>query len=268
MRYGAEPIYGPPRTLDPDKKNPPIDVDVEVQEQIVAKIRNAFPTDGIIAEEQTDTRRTKGGDSRYVWTVDPLDGTMNYLSGDDRFCCGVGLLVDGKPFMGAIYTPARMELCTGGVGRTAQCFSLANSSVKPFSSDQSVDELAGCHTITHINSDPRRLELCFENDLPRRLHQSVRRVWMWGCGLLSILSVARGGHHLFVQRITYPHDIVPGLAILEAAGGAWSTIPARASLCWDPDREHIGIVAASSDRILQACLNNIVSPRDAARQNE
>jgi fructose-1,6-bisphosphatase/inositol monophosphatase family enzyme len=73
---------------------------------------------------------------------------------------------------------------------------------------------------------------------------------MWGCGLLSGVSVAQGCHHIFVQRITYPYDLVPYLPIIQSAGGTWRTIPGGSSLSWDPENKDVGIVVACSEKIL------------------
>ena len=103
LRYGARSIYGSPRVLD-RRKNPALDVDVFIQDQIVSQIRETFPSDDIMAEERKSAWHYRKG-SPFVWTVDPLDGTLNYVAGDDRFCCGVGLLHKGKPFMGVFSCP-------------------------------------------------------------------------------------------------------------------------------------------------------------------
>ena len=147
-----------------------------------------------------------------------------------------------------------MELFTGGIGRQAECYSLATSTVTILSTDKSIEKLSDCHTLSHINSEQRLLDICFADDFPYKLHQKVRRVWMWGCGLISLLSIAKGGYHLFVQHITYPHDVVPGLAILESAGGAWTTLPEGTTLEWDPTELHAGIVGACSHTVLDRFL--------------
>ena len=51
LRYGARSIYGSPRVLD-RRKNPALDVDVFIQDQIVSQIRETFPSDDIMAEER------------------------------------------------------------------------------------------------------------------------------------------------------------------------------------------------------------------------
>jgi fructose-1,6-bisphosphatase/inositol monophosphatase family enzyme len=249
LRYSGQFIFGRPQVLD-KRKNFATSVDREIQMQMLREIRKNFPNEGIIAEEKTEKRMNLKLASEFVWTVDPLDGTLNFMGGDDRYCCGVGILRNGSPFMGAIFVPSRMELYTGGVGREAKCHSLSNGAVRVIHTSSEVGDLGDCHALSHINSESPRLDKCFENDFPRELHREVRRVWMWGSGLLAGVSVAQGCHHLFVQRITYPYDLVPYLPIIESAGGIWRTIPGDSSLCWDASNRDVGIVVACNQRIM------------------
>lgn len=253
LRYGGRAIFGEPLTIEL-RKNPALSIDVEVQEHIVMQIRKKYPYDGIIAEEKPERNFNAKTESGFMWLIDPLDGTLNFLGGDDRFCCGIGLLKQGQPYLGTIYVPSLMELYSGGIGREAKCLCLADGSVKCVHTDNSVRKLSECRTLFHFNTVPKRLEVCFENDLPRQLALSVKRVWMWGCGLLSAISVACGGHHVFLQRVTYPYDIIPALPILNSAGAVWQTIPSQSSLIWNPERKHVGIIVSSSETILNQVL--------------
>lgn len=73
-----------------------------------------FPDDAVYSEETPDTgeRLTH----RRVWIVDPLDGTSTYVAGGDEFCVSIGLSVDGRPTVGAVFNPCREELVTGAIG--------------------------------------------------------------------------------------------------------------------------------------------------------
>lgn len=252
LRYSRVTISGRPAVLD-DRKNYATEIDREVQDFLTREIVERFPGDGILAEE-ADPRLGVKPDAEYVWTIDPLDGTLNFMVGDDRFCCGIGLLRRGQPYFGLILVPARMELYTGGVGRPAERRLLLEGTVQSLRTDPTVTQLRECCTLTHINSEDANIARCFEGDFPRRLHGAVRRVWMWGCGLLALTAVSRGSHHLFVQRVTYPWDVAPGLAILHAAGGVSSDWPAPARRAWSlpTGGERRGVVAAASEQVLNA----------------
>ena len=52
--------------------------DITSEEIIISKIKDFFPNDSIVAEEGG---KYQSGDNEYLWAIDPLDGTMNYLEG-------------------------------------------------------------------------------------------------------------------------------------------------------------------------------------------
>ena len=52
------------------------EADFKVNEFLVEKIREKFPDHGIISEEMDDYNK----DAEYVWIIDPLDGTHNFLA--------------------------------------------------------------------------------------------------------------------------------------------------------------------------------------------
>jgi myo-inositol-1(or 4)-monophosphatase len=251
-RYGQRFNLGRPNPKD-KRKNYSTEIDETLQSFITSRIQTHYPSDGIIAEESQVRNFSAESQSGFVWTVDPLDGTLNFVSGDDHFCCGIGLLYNGRPCLGAIFVPLKMQLYSGGDGYTAECRSLFDGSVARLQAEQSAASLASCHVLTHVNSEGPKIDGCFEDDFPKRLHYNVRRVWMWGCGLLALASVSRGSHHLFIQRYTYPWDVVPGLAILRAAGGVDSVWPAQMRQPWsfDPASKTQGVVAACNPKVLK-----------------
>ena len=67
------------------------------------EISRRFPDHGIIAEE-TPSSDEKPSD--FVWILDPLDGTTNYLNGLPLFGISVGVLHRGRPVVGALFTPS------------------------------------------------------------------------------------------------------------------------------------------------------------------
>lgn len=93
------------------------EVDLAAEEWIVARIRKAFPSHSILAEEKhSDAPR-----SDVSWIIDPLDGTTNYAHGYPAFSVSIGLEVDGELEWGAVYDPVRDELYTARNGGGAYC---------------------------------------------------------------------------------------------------------------------------------------------------
>ena len=82
---------------------------------IAERLGAAFPQDSILAEEGTDRRGTSGA----VWAVDPIDGTSNFAAGRADWCVSLGLVIDGRAELGAIYLPATDLLYSAHRGRGA-----------------------------------------------------------------------------------------------------------------------------------------------------
>lgn len=87
-------------------------VDKENEKFIISKIRAFAPNSQILGEEGfgDQIRQTKG----WVWVVDPIDGTMNFVKQRDHFAIMIALYVDGKGVLGYIYDVVNDQLFSGG----------------------------------------------------------------------------------------------------------------------------------------------------------
>ncbi|MBI2394316.1 MAG: 3'(2'),5'-bisphosphate nucleotidase CysQ [Deltaproteobacteria bacterium] len=70
---------------------------------IVASLREAFPNDVIVAEE--DDVPPGYPHAHRVWFVDPLDGTKEFVDGIGQWCVMIGLAIDGRAMMGVVVVP-------------------------------------------------------------------------------------------------------------------------------------------------------------------
>ena len=84
---------------------------------LVARLREAFPDDVVLSEELPDTGERLG--KPRVWMVDPIDGTRDFVRGENGFCVMVGLAVDGRPAVGAVGHPLTEHVYAGAVGAGA-----------------------------------------------------------------------------------------------------------------------------------------------------
>jgi fructose-1,6-bisphosphatase/inositol monophosphatase family enzyme len=85
-------------------------LDRDVETFLRARLRLAFPDHGLLGEEHADDI---AADSRFVWVIDPIDGTMNFASGLPLFGISIGLLLDGAPVVGCIWVPVGPTLGPG-----------------------------------------------------------------------------------------------------------------------------------------------------------
>ena len=86
------------------KRDPLTDADQESQAYLRGAIEKNFPGHGILGEEALDVQ---GKDGEFLWVVDPLDGTTNFLRRLPIYGVSVGVLHAGRPVVAAIALPGQ-----------------------------------------------------------------------------------------------------------------------------------------------------------------
>ncbi|HEY8548065.1 MAG TPA: inositol monophosphatase family protein [Acidimicrobiales bacterium] len=76
--------------------------DLDVERRLVDRLQTERPDDAILSEEAG-----RIGDGRRCWIIDPVDGTLNFVKGNDEWGTHVALEDDGKVVLGVITRPAR-----------------------------------------------------------------------------------------------------------------------------------------------------------------
>ncbi len=77
------------------------DMDEWAEKQIVSRLLDARPDDGVLGEEGAAMAGTSG----VVWCIDPIDGTTNYLYGHPGYSVSIAATVDGEPVVAAVADP-------------------------------------------------------------------------------------------------------------------------------------------------------------------
>ena len=93
------------------------EVDHAAEQAIIETLLGAYPDHGIWAEESGDTHGNPKSD--FVWIIDPLDGTTNFIHGLPVYCVSIALAVKGKVEQAVVYDPTRNDLFTATKGRGA-----------------------------------------------------------------------------------------------------------------------------------------------------
>lgn len=89
--------------------DPVSEVDRALERFVRDEVSGRFPDHSIIGEEYPNLVE---GD-RYVWVVDPVDGTTNFVNGFPMFAGSIGVLDRGRPIAGAIWTSTSHNLRPG-----------------------------------------------------------------------------------------------------------------------------------------------------------
>lgn len=90
------------------------EVDHGAEQEIIRVLRSAYPEHGILAEESGTQ-----GKSDYVWIIDPLDGTTNFLHGFPQYAVSIALRHKGVLTQAVVYDPTRNDLFTASRGHGA-----------------------------------------------------------------------------------------------------------------------------------------------------
>lgn len=195
-------------------RDPATEVDVAVERRIRALLAECTPDVGFLGEEEGVTGATDG----LLWSLDPVDGTVNYLHGAPTVAVSLGLFAGGEAVAGVIRTPFLGEVAGGseywgaaGLGawcdgepiRAAVTARLSEALV-------SVGDFAVGEGAAALNE--RRL--C----LARLLAERARRVRMWGSAAIDLAFVAAGRTDASAMFTNKPWDTAGGVAIARAAG--------------------------------------------------
>ena len=90
------------------------DIDHAAEQEIITTIRRAYPDHGFLAEESG-----RSGSDEFIWIIDPLDGTTNFVHGFPTFAVSIALEHRGRLEQAVVYDPMRQELFTASRGTGA-----------------------------------------------------------------------------------------------------------------------------------------------------
>ena len=93
------------------------EVDQAAERAIIEVLLTAYPGHGILAEESGREHGAK--DSDYLWIIDPLDGTTNFIHGFPVYAVSIALAFRGQVQQGVVYDPAKNDLYYTSKGRGA-----------------------------------------------------------------------------------------------------------------------------------------------------
>src|SRR3982751_1674181 len=183
------------------------EVDEAAEEAIISVLRDAYPDHGILAEEsgRTDTK------SDYLWVIDPLDGTTNFLHGFPQYCVSIGLLHKGKPTQAVVFDTNRNELFTATKGVGAY---LNDRRIRASRTDKLEDALVGTgfpfREVGHLDDYLRMF---------RNVTKATSGIRRPGAAALDLAWVACGRIDGFWEMGLSPWDMAAGALLVREAGG-------------------------------------------------
>ncbi|AZQ15232.1 inositol monophosphatase [Halorubrum sp. PV6] len=184
------------------------EADRAAQRTVIDAIRETFPEDAIVGEEEEERKTVP--ETGAAWVIDPIDGTDNYVRDIPVWATAVAAVVDGEPVAAAIVAPALDDVYTAdaeGAYRNGEQLSVSDVSdpkraaVAPtlwWDFDSRDQYAAACEAVVRRFGDLRRL----------------------GAAQIVLPTVAAGGLEGVISNLAAnPWDSVAGVFMVRQAGG-------------------------------------------------
>jgi len=185
------------------------EVDRAAEEAIIDILLDAYPGHGILAEESGRERGAKHSD--YVWIIDPLDGTTNFIHGFPVYAVSIALAFRGKVEQAVVYDPARNDLFYASKGRGAF---LNDRRLRVSKRTRMGDSLIGTGFPFRKGDNFKRYMKIFEEVM-----QSCAGMRRPGAAALDLCYVAAGWYDGFFETGLSPWDVAAGSLMVTEAGG-------------------------------------------------
>lgn len=214
------------------------EIDQQAEQAIIEILLKAYPDHAILGEEGGQQ-----GSGDFLWIIDPLDGTTNFLHGMPQFAVSIALQVQGKLEIGLVYDPVSGELFTAQRGGGAY---LNNRRIRVSRNPEMKNALIGTGFPYRDVAYLDKYLAIFRELVP--LTAGMRRP---GSAALDLAFTAAGRYDGFWEFRLKPWDIAAGALLVREAGGVVTDVRG------DEDYLATGDIVAGNLKIHAALMNTI-----------
>ena len=196
-------------------------VDKECQDMIESHIGENFPDHALLGEESVPPGVDAAMDalsqidSEYIWIVDPIDGTTNFVSGLPMCAISIGVAHSGERQYAVVYDPFRDELFSAVRG----CGAFLNGEPMRASAVGTLRDAVLCACSPHSERSIGPALRSISELMPR-----ARSIRILGSGVLNFAWVACGRLSAYWEPELAPWDSAAGTLLVQEAGGAVSDL--------------------------------------------
>ena len=219
--------------------SPVTNADLEISELLTANLQQAFPQDIIVSEESKNLNSLfdeHKKSNQKTWFIDPIDGTKDYILGQEDFSIMLGICIQNKPVLGVVCQP-RLNLLWRGNVLENLCEEISEINnprykTKKLDCSERVCEENNYNLILSHRASPQFAEN-FTKKLKAKNYISKSSVG------LKLASIARGDADLYITNTKQIKlwDTCGPNAILTAAGGICSNVYGE-PLLYDQELAH------------------------------
>ncbi len=199
-----------------DRKDIATSADLASEDFVIHSILKYFPNHGVISEEKGEINTT----SDFVWIIDPLDGTKEYVRGIPLWNFSMALEYKGELQVSVVYRPFERSLFSALNGEGSF---LNGKKIGVSSSEELQDSFVYCYLPSyHRQKDKYDWAWNFLKEIGK----NVYRLRSSSDENSALSWLAQGGIDAYLNLSNTPkwHDIAPGLFIAKQAGALVSDI--------------------------------------------
>ena len=190
--------------------------DIKIGEIFDNKLPNLLPNSIVIQEESFDENVYKSAlKTKYIWVVDPIDGTKAFRdTNNSEWCVGVCLLEDLRPILSFVYLPEKWLDETYLLSANEHRKELFNYG-KTF---KQKNKSKNYKYVSHIHRDTERNET--ENAIADLVKDNEKiRAYAGHSTLAQFAEVAIDSNKVFTRRGANIWDIIQGAYLIQKSGG-------------------------------------------------
>ncbi len=207
------------------------EVDQAAEQAIIEVLLKAYPDHAVLAEESGASANLHD-ENEYVWIIDPLDGTTNFIHGFPQYCVSIALQHRGVITQAVIYDPSRNDLFTATKGAGAF---LNDKRLRVTKHDRIGNALIATGFANRAN---QTLDQYMQ--MQRVLIEKAQTVRNLGSAALDLAYIAAGRFDGFCLKGLKPWDIAAGSLMITESGGIVTDFKGESDYLYKGD-----IIAAS-----------------------
>ena len=233
--------------LENKNNNDPVTLaDLEVNELIINRINQKYKNInwGILSEENFKINSQYYDNAEWLWVLDPLDGTKDFIQGTGNYAMHLALNYKRKPYIGVVLIPEKDELWIS-YAEKLWCENRDGSIRK-----QNLSETNILKEMTIVTSKNHRNEKL--KDLIEKIN--FKKTVVMGSIGCKVASIIRGDSDIYIalslpgKSAPKDWDFAAPEAILKAAGGSITNIDNNDLVYGKTDLKHPGIIVASNKK--------------------
>ncbi len=220
--------------------------DLEVNELIINRINQKYQDTNweILSEENFKKESNYFNNVDWLWVLDPLDGTKDFIQGTKNYAMHLALNYKRKPYIGIVLIPEKDELWIS-YAEKLWCENRDGNIRKQNSSKTNI--LKEMTVVTSKNHKNEKLK-----DLIEKIN--FKKTIVMGSIGCKIASIIRGDSDIYIS-LSLPGksapkdwDFAAPEAILKASGGAITNINNEDLVYGRTDLKQSGIIIASNNK--------------------